>query len=111
MIEAIVLRFLEERLSVPVYMELPERPPREYVIIEKTAGSEENYIASSTIAVQSYAESLYEAAVLNEKLKEAMDEILIREEICTCSLNTDYNFTDTATKKYRYQAVFDLVHY
>lgn len=111
MIEVVVLQFLERQLSVPVYMEVPERPPREYVLIEKTSGSEENYIRSSTMAVQSCAESLYEAAALNEKVKDAMEMIVELDEICACSLNADYNFTDAATKKYRYQAVFDLVHY
>ena len=27
------------------------------------------------------------------------------------ALNTDYNFTDTAQRRYRYQAVFDIIHY
>ena len=27
-----------------------------------------------------------------------------------CELNGDYNFTDTETKRYRYQAVFDLTY-
>ena len=26
------------------------------------------------------------------------------------SLNSDYNFTDTSTKKYRYQAVYDIYY-
>ena len=27
------------------------------------------------------------------------------------NLNSDYNFTDTETKEYRYQAVFDINYY
>ena len=27
------------------------------------------------------------------------------------TLNSDYNFTDVTTKKYRYQAVYDLKYY
>ena len=33
------------------------------------------------------------------------------EQIVSVSLNSDYNYTDTTTKEYRYQAVFDIVHY
>jgi len=44
-------------------------------------------------------------------VKQAMCDIADESEVCKCSLNSDYNFTDTATKKYRYQAVFDLVHF
>ena len=40
-----------------------------------------------------------------------MDGITEKPEIAACRLNSDYNFTDTAKKKYRYQAVFDLVYY
>ena len=33
------------------------------------------------------------------------------DEVSKVSLNSDYNFTDAATKRYRYQAVFDIIHY
>ena len=32
-------------------------------------------------------------------------------EIGAVHLNSDYNFTDTAAKRYRYQAVFDVTYY
>lgn len=31
--------------------------------------------------------------------------------ISKCTLNSDYNYTDTARKKYRYQAVYDIVYF
>ena len=68
-------------------------------------------IKSATFAIQSYADSMFEAASLNEVVKEKMLDIIGEKEITKVSLNSDYNFTDTATKKYRYQAVFDLKHY
>ena len=51
------------------------------------------------------------AAQLNEEVKEVMMTITILPSISSCRLNADYNFTDTTKKRYRYQAVFDLVHY
>ena len=49
---------------------------------------------------------------LNEKVKEAMDELPWELDSVTRSkLNSDYNFTDTATRKYRYQAVYDITYY
>lgn len=110
MIEKIVLDYLNNVLDVPVYMEMPEAQPQEFVLIEKTGGSEENLILSATIALQSYADSLYSAAVLNEKVKKAMNKIIVLDSISKSKLNTDYNFTDTTKKKYRYQAVYDLVY-
>lgn len=109
MIELIVLEYLKSALDVPVYMEKPTNET-EYVLIEKTGSGVENYINDATFAVQSYATSMYDAAVLNEKVKEAMRALPALRDISRCSLNSDYNFTDTTTKEYRYQAVFDLVY-
>ena len=49
---------------------------------------------------------------MNEEVIDVMLNGLITEgDIAKVDLNTDYNFTDTTTKQYRYQAVFDIVHY
>lgn len=111
MIEAIVLNYLADNLSVPVFMEEPEERCGEYVLIEKVGSSENDRIQSATVAVQSYAESLYKSAVLNDTVKRAMRDIIVLDSVSRCRLNSDYNFTDTETKRYRYQAVFDLTYY
>ncbi len=110
-IETVVLEYLNRKMKVPVHTEVPEKPPKRYVVIEKTGGSKKDHICSTTLAIQSIAESLYEAALLNEQVKEQMETIADETDISKCELNNDYNFTDTTTKKYRYQAVFDLVHF
>lgn len=111
MIEKKALDFLRAALPVPALMETPESPPKKYVVVEKTGGGEENHVKSATLAIQSVAGSLYEAAQLNEEVKEAMARFSALPEISSVGLNADYNFTDTRTKKYRYQAVFEVVHY
>lgn len=111
MIEKIILDYLDQELSDPVYMERPESPPSQYILIEKTGSSKTNHIKSATIALQSYADSLYSAALLNEEVKKLMENSVVLDEICNVSLNGDYNFTDATTKEYRYQAVFDVTHY
>lgn len=110
MIEKTVLSYLNEVLSVPVYMEKPRVPPEKYVLIEKIGGARENFINSATMTLQSYAESLYLACALNEEVKSAMDNIVILNEIAKSKYNTDYEFTDTTKKQYRYQAVYDLTY-
>ena len=111
MVEKIVKDYLQSSLEIPVRLEEEDDLGNEYVLIEKTGSSTENHIASATLAVQSYSASLYGAASLNDRVKEAMEEIIELDDISRCELNTDYNYTDTARKKYRYQAVFDLVHF
>lgn len=115
MIEKTVKDYLESQLKVPVVLETINKP--EYVLISKTGGGENNHIYSATFAIQSYSDTLYNAALLNDVVKKAMlgdDEsagIADLDEICNCTLNSDYNYTDTTNKKYRYQAVFDINHY
>lgn len=111
MVEKIVKDYLQSSLEIPVRLEEEDDLGNEYVLIEKTGSSTENHIASATLAVQSYSASLYGAASLNERVKEAMEKIIELDDISRCELNTDYNYTDTARKKYRYQAVYDIVHY
>lgn len=111
MIEKIMLDYLSTALDVPVYMEAPENAPESYVLIEKTGSSENNHIKEATLAIQSTAPSLYKAACLNELIKDAMDKSVSLGSIAKAKCNSDYNFTDTTTKSYRYQAVYDVVYY
>ena len=111
MIEKILLDYLNATASVPAYMERPEVPPASYVLVEKTGSSRSNHINQSTIALQSYAPTLYQAATLNEEIKSLIDESIELDSVCRAQLNSDYNYTDTASKQYRYQAVYDITHY
>ena len=111
MIELTILNHLKTELSVPVYLEEPEAKPDRYVVFEKTSSGRANHLSSSAFAFQSYAESLYQAVLLNELTKTAVDSLIELDEIASVKLNSDYNFTDTTTKRYRYQAVYDIKHY
>ena len=111
MIEKTILDYLNSRLDEPVYMEEPISPSGSYVIIEKTGGNIQEHISHSTLAIQSYAASMYGAASLNDRIIGEMINAIKLDEITDVELNSNYNFTDTETKKYRYQAVFDITHY
>jgi len=112
MIEKTILDYLSECLpDVPVYMEVPANRPAFFVVIEKTGSSRINHIDSATIAVQSYGATLYDAAALNERVKAAMLDAITLDSISRAALNSDYNYTDTASHHYRYQAVFDVTFY
>lgn len=113
MIEKIVFDYLSaSNLGAPVYTEIPKNPPSAFFVIEKTGGAMTNHVSQSTVAVQSYGVSLYNAASANELVKETMLYGLIEEpEIASVQLNSDYNFTDVETKRYRYQSVFTIIHY
>lgn len=111
MIEKIVLNHLSAHLSQDVYMENPTPLPDSYVLVEKTGSSKRNQVNSATIAIQSYSTSMYGAASLNEEVKTCMDQLILNDTIARVELETDYNFTNTATKQYRYQAVYNITYY
>ena len=118
MIEKILRDYLTTALApVPVYLAVPPDPPERYVFMDKTGGGVTNLLKDATFAFQSVsANSLEEAAMLNEDVKEALDGCVALPEIVRAKLNSDYNFThydikEDATKRYRYQAVYDFKHY
>ena len=108
MIEKIVIDYLKKNLDVPVYAEHQREEPESFVLVERVGGARNNLINRASFAVQSYAETMLMAAELNEKVKSAMYEIVKLDEIGSSKLDSDYNYTDTETKQYRYQAIFDI---
>lgn len=111
MIEEILFTYIGTQTTVPVYAERPNDTPEEYYILEKTGSERDDLINRATFAVQSISKaSLHRAAELNEAIKEIMDAAVVLPEISAADLNSDYNFTDTETKEYRYQAVYDVYY-
>ena len=120
MIETTIISYLDSYLNptptpeghvnIFVGMEQPEQLTN-YVIVDKTGSSRSNQITTSTFAVQSYGPSLLEALELSKTVEAAMLNIVTLDEVAGVRLETDYNFTDTTTKQYRWQAVYQITHY
>lgn len=110
MIAKTLLDYLDSALDVPVVMEAPEQTTG-YVLIDQTGSSRTNHIITTTFAIQSYGATLYDAMVLNETVKEAMVGFAELDNVTRVELQTDYNYTNTATKQYRWQAVYLITHY
>lgn len=115
MIETIVLNHLvtkDTSAGTNVFMETPlENVPQKYILLEKTGSGKSKMLDRATIAVQSISQrSLAEAASLNMEAIEAMESLIENNAVYASDLNSDYNFTNTETKEYRYQAVFDVYY-
>ena len=113
MIESTILSFLDNAgLDAPLYMEIPENPPEEFYILENTGQSIRDHVRTTTMAVQSYAQSMERAADLAYEIDEVILETLqVLDDVAGVRLNSLYNFTDQSTKQYRYQGVYVITHY
>lgn len=112
MIEGIVRDFLAANMDVPVYLQTPKTHPNEYVVVEKTDSTRDEYIWTSTFAIQAYADTAYDAAYLMEDINSQMlDYFITFNDISAVELNNTYNYTDNNKKQPRYQSVFVITHY
>lgn len=109
MIEEIVFNYLKNKLNVPVTFENINEV--EYVLIGKSGSSRFDFTNTATFFIQSYSSSKYKVSLLNEKVKDVMNDLIELDEITSLHLNSDYDYTDTTIKKYRYQALFDIGYF
>lgn len=115
MIEERILAYLADKLNVPVLMEVPEIPSEDYpewpdalVIIERVGGRKRDRLSEASFAFQSYGASLHEAAVLDERVRRAMDDLPVLTNIGRTQLSSCYNHTDTRSGRYRYQCTYNI---
>lgn len=105
-----LLRYLDDTLAVGVYAESP-KTLTDYVLIEQTGSSRNNQILTATVAIQSYGKSMLDAMTLNDEVETAMEGFVQLDRVARVELETDYNFTNTETKQYRWQAVYNITYY
>lgn len=110
MIEKKVLQYINQNSEIPCYMEEPINPPKKYYLMEKTGAGQNDRLFNVTLAIQSYGETMLEAAELNDQIISLMLNANI-PNVTRIRLNSDYNYTDITTKRYRYQAVFYCIFY
>lgn len=112
MIEIILRNELEKRLIVvPVYMVQPIEKPKTYVVMDKIGSGRKDKLPRTSIAFQSYSDTKYNTALLNQKVIEAVDSMIDLNIISRIEFDSDYPYNDLVTKQDRYQAVFDIYHY
>lgn len=108
-LEEFLIAWLARKTGYDVYAEAPEGHPTEFYTVERTGSRTANRVTTVTVAIQSWNSlSMYHAAAMNDDLKREMETLVQEPEISACRLSTDYNFTDTDSKYYRYQAVYNI---
>lgn len=109
MIELIVKNYLDTALEgVSVYMETPKDVLGKFVVIQLVDREKTNLIDAATLEIRSYADSKYDAAVLDESVRGAMEDFN-RGDI-TAKIGGGNDETDTTLKKYRYRCYYNLYY-
>ena len=111
MIEKIIKDYLSDTLGAAVVLERPSPPPDRYYLIEKTGGGREDTLHHTMLNIESHAPTLYETAQIHEAAMAAMLRASVLDAVSEVKLNTEYNNTDTATKSYQYEAVYEVAHF
>lgn len=109
LIEPIILEYLKKELNTEnVYLEIPTPIPETFVTIELRDRSKTDHIEAVTLELMSYAPSMYEAASLDERVRDAMDCAITLDQVMSSKCGGGNNSTDTVNKKYRYRSYYNL---
>ena len=95
--------------EVPVYLETPQTLPSKFIVFTLIDRGKENHINEATLEFMSYADSKYDSALLDEKLREVMEEIVTYPDI-SCHYGGGNDNPDNTLKKYRYRSYFNLYY-
>lgn len=113
MIEATIIQYLTAQdlpgIGAHIYGETPaENIPENYVLIRRTGGSMANYIRQYNIYTETVGKDRLTTLQNHEAVVSAMLAIRDHTDIMSCRLNSDYDATNTRTKEYRYQALWQI---
>ena len=111
MIETTIREYLADNLDVSVVMEYPKNPPKKFILLQYADGGRVNYIDAATFFITVYANSLYEAADLREKVKTLLYDAVSLPGISSSSLGQDRAGTDSTNHKYTYDLAFNFYYY
>ena len=112
MIEVTIRDYLTEKLEyVSVLMEQPKNPPIEYVILQLVDSGKINHIDAATFFITVRSNSLYNAAQLRDRVKDALFDAITLDCITNSSLGGESASTDSTNHVYQYTLTFNFYYY
>lgn len=112
MIEVAIRDYLEDSLDdVKVVMEQPKNPPKEYILLRMVDGGRTNHIDAATFFATVISNSLYSAAQLKEKVKDALVSATELDCISHSSLGGESATLDSANHVYQYNITVNFYYY
>lgn len=111
MIEKVLISYFSKEITVPIYAEIPSKPPKEFIVLRKMGGGLTNMVSAATISFESFSTSLQKAAELDAIVQRvAMDSISL-DEISSAKLGGESSNIDTNNKRYSYESIFNFYYY
>jgi len=107
LIEEIIKKYLDDELSVDAFLEVPDSIPTSFVVFHVIDRGKSDQINMATVEFMSYAETKYDAASLDEEIRELMEEIDDHPDVA-CRFGGGNDTNDTTLKRYRYRCYFNF---
>lgn len=98
-------------LSVPVLMEQPKNPPSEYVILRLADSGRINYIDAATFFITVTSDTLYNAAVLRDQVKDLLFDAIRLDSVSNVTFGGENASIDSANRRYVYDLTFNFYYY
>lgn len=109
MIEITIRDYLSSILNVPVLLEKPKEVHTEYVLMELLDQGEINKIGAVTFDFTSQANTLYNAKVLSERVRHALESIVELDNISSAKFGgARYRISN---KTYKHIITFNFYYY
>ena len=110
-IEQTAIKYLEEKLDVPVFADVPKKRPDEFVTVERAGGSLANVVIDhASIVIQSWAKTRHDASELAISVDLAMHCFVDEKGVSNVERNAGpYNFPDPDNTQARYQSLYEII--
>lgn len=108
-VERVAAQMLKKALKVPVYLEVPEDRPDEFVTVELTGSSNEGgFVLLASLAVQSWAATRRRAAEIARAVASAVPSIADEPNVFKAECDGWYRWPDPDSGSPRYQTNVEL---
>ena len=111
MIEVALRDYLSDNMDVPVLMEHPKTSRKKFILLQLADAGQINHIDAATFFINVYADSLYDAAELKEKVKDLLLNATSLSGVTKSSLGQEQAATDSANHLYQYNLTFNFYYY
>lgn len=114
-VEAKVREYIQKRLGVPAYVQVPENPPRDFATVERTNGSRDGARFSRgtvTVVVDYYGGSRQRAFELATSGDDAMSTFAREDRVISVEYNSScVHYPDVASMHERYESIYVITAY